>query len=381
MIKKQQVKLTDERTAFKPFAYPWAYNSWLQHEQSHWIHTEVPMLEDVKDWKNKLSKDEKNFLTHVFRFFTQGDIDVAGGYVNNYLPYFPQPEVRMMLLGFAAREALHIAAYSHLIETLGTARIIEDTNDHVDLFHKGFQPDIRLENVSFTYPDASFPAVENVSLWIPSGKSVAFVGPSGAGKTTIIDILLGVLNPGEGFVEISGMSPKLVVTKWPGAISYVPQDVVIAKGTIRENVGLGYPLSEATDELVKNALKVAQLAKFVDSLPDGIDSEVGERGTKISGGQRQRLGIARAMFTCPHLLVLDEATSSLDGETEAGISEAIFSLRGVTTVLMIAHRLSTVRNADMVVYMDRGRISAVGTFDEVRSVVPNFDFQAKLMGL
>ena len=119
MIKKQQVKLTDERTAFKPFAYPWAYNAWLQHEQSHWIHTEVPMLEDVKDWKNKLSKDEKNFLTHVFRFFTQGDIDVAGGYVNNYLPYFPQPEVRMMLLGFAAREALHIAAYSHLIETLG----------------------------------------------------------------------------------------------------------------------------------------------------------------------------------------------------------------------------------------------------------------------
>ena len=119
MIKKQQVKLTDERTAFKPFAYPWAYNAWLKHEQSHWLHTEVPMAEDVKDWKNKLSKDEKGFLTHVFRFFTQGDIDVAGGYVSNYLPYFPQPEVRMMLLGFAAREALHIAAYSHLIETLG----------------------------------------------------------------------------------------------------------------------------------------------------------------------------------------------------------------------------------------------------------------------
>jgi len=117
--KKQQTKLTDERTAFKPFDYPWAYNAWLQHEQSHWLHTEVPMLEDVKDWKNKLTQNEKDFLTHIFRFFTQGDIDVAGGYVNNYLPYFPQPEVRMMLLGFAAREALHIAAYSHLIETLG----------------------------------------------------------------------------------------------------------------------------------------------------------------------------------------------------------------------------------------------------------------------
>jgi ribonucleoside-diphosphate reductase beta chain len=119
MIKKQQARLTDERTSFKPFSYPWAYNAWLKHEQSHWIHLEVPMLEDVKDWKNKLTQEEKNFLTHIFRFFTQGDIDVAGGYVKNYLPCFPQPEVRMMLLGFAAREALHIAAYSHLIETLG----------------------------------------------------------------------------------------------------------------------------------------------------------------------------------------------------------------------------------------------------------------------
>lgn len=119
MIKKTAHKLTDERSHFKPFAFPWAYDAWLKHEQSHWLHTEVPMLEDVKDWKNKLSENEKKFLTHIFRFFTQGDIDVAGGYVKNYLPYFPQPEVRMMLLGFAAREALHIAAYSHLIETLG----------------------------------------------------------------------------------------------------------------------------------------------------------------------------------------------------------------------------------------------------------------------
>lgn len=112
-------QLTDSRDYFKPFSYPWAYEAWLQHEQAHWLHTEVPMAEDVKDWKKKLNEDEKKFLTNIFRFFTQGDIDVAGGYVKNYLPYFPQPEVRMMLMGFAAREALHIAAYSHLIETLG----------------------------------------------------------------------------------------------------------------------------------------------------------------------------------------------------------------------------------------------------------------------
>ena len=119
MIKKVATSLTDERNHFKPFNYPWAYDTWLKHEQSHWLHTEVPMAEDVKDWKNKLTVEEKQFLTHIFRFFTQGDIDVAGGYVRNYLPHFPQPEVRMMLSGFAAREALHIAAYSHLIETLG----------------------------------------------------------------------------------------------------------------------------------------------------------------------------------------------------------------------------------------------------------------------
>jgi ribonucleoside-diphosphate reductase beta chain len=112
-------KLTEERSYFKPFNYAWAYDAWLKHEQSHWLHTEVNMAEDVKDWKNKITSEEKSFLTHIFRFFTQGDIDVAGGYVNNYLPYFKQPEIRMMLAGFAAREALHIAAYSHLIETLG----------------------------------------------------------------------------------------------------------------------------------------------------------------------------------------------------------------------------------------------------------------------
>lgn len=123
MIKKTQSRMTDERTYFKPFNYPWAYDAWLKHEQAHWLHTEVPMAEDVKQWKKSLTPQEKTFLTNIFRFFTQGDIDVAGGYVKNYLPYFPQPEVRMMLMGFAAREALHIAAYSHLIETLGLPEV------------------------------------------------------------------------------------------------------------------------------------------------------------------------------------------------------------------------------------------------------------------
>jgi ABC-type multidrug transport system fused ATPase/permease subunit len=268
-----------------------------------------------------------------------------------------------------------------LIEALGTSPLIENIDDKVDVAHEGFLAEIRVEGVTLTYPSNGTPAIKDVSLAIPAGKSVAFVGPSGAGKTTIIDIFLGVLIPEEGSVQVSGLPPQLAVTKWPGAVSYVPQDVVIVAGSIRENVALGYPLSEATNELVLSALRVAQLEGFIASLPDGIDTQVGERGTKISGGQRQRLGIARAMFTRPHLLVLDEATSSLDGETEADISEAIHSLRGATTVVMIAHRLSTVRDADMVVYLDKGRILAVGTFNEVRSAVPDFDRQAKLMGL
>lgn len=268
-----------------------------------------------------------------------------------------------------------------LIEALGTTPMIENIDDKVDVLHEGFSSEILIENVSLTYPNKDVPAIIDISLSIPSGKSVAFVGSSGAGKTTIIDVLLGVLLPDQGSVQISGLPPQLAVAKWPGAVSYVPQDVVIAAGSIRENIALGYPLSEATDELVMSALKVAQLEKFITSLPEGIDTQVGERGTKISGGQRQRLGIARAMFTRPHLLVLDEATSSLDGETEADISVAIHALRGSTTVVMIAHRLSTVRNADIVVYMDGGRVLAVGTFNEVRLIVPNFDRQAKLMGL
>ncbi len=268
-----------------------------------------------------------------------------------------------------------------LIDSLGNSPMIENVDDTVDTTHYEFDSTISVSNISLTYPGKDNPAISDVTFDFPSGASVAFVGPSGAGKTTIIDILLGVLRPNAGSVLISGLSPLQAVAKWPGAVSYVPQDVVIAAGSIRENVGLGYPRELATDELVMSALRVAHLDKFVAELPQGVDTQVGERGAKISGGQRQRLGIARAMFTRPHLLVLDEATSSLDGETEASISEAIHELRGSTTVVMIAHRLSTVRNADIVVYLKEGRIMAKGTFEEVRSAVPDFDRQAKLMGL
>jgi len=244
-----------------------------------------------------------------------------------------------------------------------------------------FSAEIVLDSVNFSYPENSSKTIDNLNLHIQSGEIVAFVGPSGAGKTTLIDLILGVLNPDTGKINISGVDPLSAIADWPGAIGYVPQDVVIINGTVRENITLGFEPSVTNDSDVIEALEIAHLRDFIETLPDGLDTEVGERGTKLSGGQRQRLGIARAMFTKPKLLVLDEATSSLDGETEAAISSSIHSLAGKVTVILIAHRLSTVREANQVVYLESGRIVASGSFNQVRESVPNFDSQAKLMGL
>lgn len=268
-----------------------------------------------------------------------------------------------------------------LVNALGNEVLHENSSNSVDIFHEGFIPEISISNITFTYPSKTAPTLDGVNFEITPGTSVAIVGPSGAGKTSLIDIMLGVLHPDKGEVLISGLPPSAAIAKWPGAIAYVPQDVMIAAGTIRENVGLGYPIEEITDELLESALKISHLEDFVSKLPGGADAQVGERGALISGGQRQRLGIARAMFTRPHILVLDEATSSLDSETESSISDAIQGLRGSTTVVMIAHRLSTIKDADQVIYLAEGKVIAYGSFEYVREAVPDFDRQAKLMGL
>lgn len=268
-----------------------------------------------------------------------------------------------------------------LIDELDSVTPIENVEDGVSTTHIGFDPKVTISNLSFTYPNSLKPALDSINLEIQSGNFCAFVGPSGAGKTTLTDVLLGILEPSSGNVTISGKAPKECIRNWPGALGYVPQDVLVTNGTIRENVALGFPSIVATDELVLEALSVAQLLPFIDESPKGMDSHVGDRGTRMSGGQRQRLGIARALFTKPKLLVLDEATSSLDGETESNISDSLRNLKGEVTVILIAHRLSTVINADLVVYIDNGRVIATGSFQEVRSQVPDFDRQAMLMGL
>lgn len=268
-----------------------------------------------------------------------------------------------------------------LIDSLASSLPFAETVTNLDRQHLNFNPEIKMSNIGLIYPSSERPALDQVNLELKKGQSLAVVGPSGAGKTTLVDVLLGILIQDQGTVSISGLSPKDAVQKWPGAIAYVPQNVTIMNGTIRENVALGFDPDEFTDAYVLEALEHAQLIELVKQLPEGLDTQVGERGTKLSGGQRQRIGIARALFTNPLLLVLDEATSSLDGQTESDFSEAIKSLHGQVTVVLVAHRLSTIRNADQVIYLSNGTIIANGTFDEVRNSVPDFDKQAGLNGI
>jgi ABC-type multidrug transport system fused ATPase/permease subunit len=247
--------------------------------------------------------------------------------------------------------------------------------------HEGFTPSITVDQVMFKYINSQKPVVQDVSFELEPGDTLAIVGPSGAGKTTLTDLLLGVFIPSSGEIRISGEIVSEVVSKWPGSISYVPQEVAVVNGSVRENVILGFAESKDYDHQVWRCLETANLKRYVEELPKGLDTQIGDSGLILSGGQRQRLGIARALFTSPKLLVLDEATSALDAETEDMISRALMQLKGEASLVIVAHRLSTVRNADLVVYMERGEILATGTFEEVRSTVPNFDKQAKLMGL
>jgi ATP-binding cassette subfamily C protein len=272
-----------------------------------------------------------------------------------------------------------------LIDELKNTKILDDNDDNDDadlrFDYPNFIPEVVLQNLSFSYGVSSNFSLENISLVIPAGSSAALVGPSGAGKTTMVDLILGVLQPNSGFVKISGLNPIEASRRWGGGISYVPQDIAITTGTIRDNVSLGYRDFLATDARVWSALHTSQLDTEIQNFPNGLDENIGENGYKISGGQRQRLGIARALFTSPKLLVLDEATSSLDGQTESDLTESIKSLSGKVTIITVAHRLSTVRAVDKVIYIDRGKVIATGTFEEVRKKVPNFDKQAMLMGL
>ncbi|MCU6480082.1 ABC transporter ATP-binding protein [Arthrobacter sp. A2-55] len=237
-----------------------------------------------------------------------------------------------------------------------------------------------LNNVSFRYSPEGEDALKGVTLSIPFGSTVAFVGSSGAGKSTLVDLILGLVEPTAGVASIGGVPLEAMASDWRSRVGYVPQEVALFDATVAQNVALTWT-NEFDRALVKSSLAKAQMLDVVESRDGGVDRRVGERGLSLSGGQRQRLGIARALYAEPVVLVMDEATSALDSATEAAISQSIQDLHGKVTVILVAHRLSTIRHADQIFFLANGQVQASGTFDELISAVPDFAEQASLAGL
>jgi len=224
---------------------------------------------------------------------------------------------------------------------------------------------IEARDVHYHYPESEEQALDGVSFNIPKGKAVAFIGSSGAGKTTVVDLLLGLLEPQKGQILVDGIDIRQNLSAWQRSIGYIPQFIYLADDTLRKNIAFGIPEDKIDDEKVWKAVRMAQLEELVLRLPDGLDTVIGEHGTRLSGGQRQRIGIARALYHDPQVLVMDEATSALDNVTEKQIIDAIENLKGERTIIMIAHRLTTVMNCDRLYLMDSGKITKAGTYQEL----------------
>ncbi len=262
--------------------------------------------------------------------------------------------------------AMQALRYSHTyIDMIHAELALPPAASHTAAGRLDFGESIRLDGVSYRYPGAHANSLEDVSLEVTHGDSVGIVGGSGAGKSTLVDVILGLLSPTSGRVLVDGMDIATNVRGWQDQVGYVPQSIYLCDDTLRRNVAFGVPDDNIDDAAVCRALQAAQLDVFVAGLPAGIETMVGEHGVRLSGGQRQRIGIARALYHDPAVLVLDEATSALDTETEAGVMEAVNALHGTKTLVIVAHRLSTIAGCDRVYRLEGGRIAKTGTYADV----------------
>lgn len=244
-----------------------------------------------------------------------------------------------------------------------------------------FTPEIVVSNLKFKHTEGDRFELKNINLRISRGEMVALVGPSGSGKSTLAELILGILESDAGDILISNLPPYQAIKSFPMAISYLPQTISLISGSVRENICLGFDENQFSDQEVWKVLETVNLKEHLKSQEVDLDFQIGENGNLLSGGQRQRLGMARALITNPQILVLDEATSALDAETESVVSKALENLKGLVTIIVIAHRLSSVRNADKLIYMNEGEVLSTGSFEEVRAKVPDFDKQVKLLSL
>ena len=245
---------------------------------------------------------------------------------------------------------------SEMRNDFGFAEIIENKDEQGSAAE--FCDRIEVEDVTFSHENASTPALTNVSFVIERNTSTGIVGPSGSGKSTLVDLLLGLLEPQKGEILVDGKNIHKGIRSWQNQIGYVPQHIFLYDDSLRRNVAFGIPVNLIDDGRVREVLKLANLGEFVDDLPQGLDTEVGERGVRLSGGQRQRIGIARALYRDPQILVFDEATSALDYESEERVMETIRGIQGERTVIIVAHRLSTVAQCDQLLRIENGHLEA-----------------------
>ena len=261
--------------------------------------------------------------------------------------------------------------YDHLLE-------LEPDEATRDAYNQAITPlplkqKITLRDVSFAYPGSETPALQAINLDINRGEAVGFVGATGSGKSTLIDVIMGILVPAQGCVTVDGTDIQSTLAGWQINLGYVPQNIFLLDASVRQNIALGIDDDEVNVQSVASAVEAAEIATFVAKLPRGIDTLIGENGVRLSGGERQRIAVARALYNNPDVLLMDEATSALDNTTEAAVVAAVEGLKGDRTILMIAHRLSTVRRCDRIVFMKAGRIDAIGTYDELVSRHAEFE--------
>lgn len=255
-----------------------------------------------------------------------------------------------------------IPIHEDLIKVSGQKMNNASRSDHEKL---SLKKEISLESVDFGYPDDDRPVLKDISLTIPKGTAIGIVGKSGTGKTTLADLILGLFEPTSGNILVDGQSIFENLERWQRNIGYIPQSIYLADDTVRSNIAFGLADEVVDEKQLQRAVEMAQLTEVIEELPDGLDTRIGENGVRLSGGQRQRIGIARALYHDPEVLVMDEATSALDNKTEAYIIESIERLKGDRTILIIAHRLTTVKNCDILIKIENGAITQSGSYEDL----------------
>lgn len=355
----------------------------LQRGRAARISSEISFLPSISKYALEIAFVVGAFLFIGFQFIIKdavGAISTIGVFIASTGRIMP---AILRIQGSAITLRGSVTGAKRTLEVMGELEhtVMPDLQEMKSFPPKLFKPELVFENVSFTYLGESESTLENVNLQISEGEWIAIVGPSGSGKTTLVDLMLGILKPNKGTIKLSEMDPELAISLNPGSVGYVPQEGFFIDGSLRQNVALGISEDLVDTNRVKFCLDTVGLGELLNNSLLGINTEVGELGSKISGGQRQRLGIARALYSSPKMLIMDEATSALDAISEEKIIECLKNLKGSITIVTIAHRLSTVVNSDRIFYVEEGSIIASGKFEEVRKRVPNFDRQANILGI